>query len=129
MLEINKNGRDFKAAISCTCQRCGLMVDGFELEYDSESAERGSWAFVKVWMYREAGWDAGSWAGFWARIKMAWDIIRRKRWYVDDMCLDKEGVNELRTACDLALKNWPEKGEVRPTLEELYSKIREENNV
>lgn len=47
--------------------------------------------------------------------------------YVDDICYDKKGIEKLRDACEFALAHWPtqeELDEPRPSLEELYAKIK-----
>lgn len=104
MITTNKNNNSFEAFIRCSCERCGLLIDGIDFDFE----DYGVGGFVKIWMAREAGFNNDPWANIWQRLKIAWDVFRGRRWYINDMVLGREGVQELHAACQTALDMWPE---------------------
>jgi hypothetical protein len=119
----------FTEFIQCSCRYCGgLVIDGIEFEYHRDEKKR--YAFVYVYMVRQK--DMHYEPGFIERLKLIWDFIRGRRMVVDDFTYDQKGVEKLRDACEVALAHWPtqeELDEPPPSLEEIYAKLKKENEV
>lgn len=113
---------DIKYFIPCSCSLGGLIVNGIEI-VDME----GIVSIYHVHTYGVA-WPGG----IWQRIKNAWAILCGGHIMGDDSTLDKEGVTQLRNACQDALDRWPEVSEVYGklkfvTIDDIYQSMQDED--
>lgn len=122
MINFRKDG--FEAVIRCSCQRCGMWMEGFTFDCwhgDDEGREHAS-PLVTIWWWKDSGM-VGLWAGFRRRLRMAWDVIRGEKWWVGDMIVGRDEIIELRDACDRALSEWPAGPLVTKSLEQWYAEM------
>lgn len=130
--------QSFEQFIKCSCKYCGgVLVDGIEIDYDyTETCSKRypptasvHFSFVKKRdMHHVECWS------FWQRLKLAWKVLRNKfdDFYLDDIILEREGMQKLRDTCDLALSHWPTREQLdrpRPTLAELYAQLEAEEEL
>lgn len=112
---------NIKHFIPCACSYGGLCVNGIYIEEDEE--------YISIMHAHAYGiaWPCG----IWNRIKNAWFILWGSTIFGDDSLLSKEGVEQLRNACQDALDRWPsdnDEMEAIGSLNEVYVSMVDEES-